>query len=100
MRPFSEKLAAVKGSLTARETASWADRCRAMRARLGLSQAQFARRLSGGKKQSLSVRIVQEWEGGRRKPPGWVQRLIQREVHNTKDKPNAKGDSQSPAKNL
>lgn len=59
---------------------TWASRCRALRRVLGLSQAQFARLLSGRGEQALSVRTIQEWEAGRREPPGWVQRLIQREA--------------------
>lgn len=50
--------------------AEWADRVRAVRARLGLTQEQLARRMS------VTARTVQAWEGGSRVPLPAVRRLF------------------------
>lgn len=40
----------------------------------GLSQAKF------GEKYEISKRTIEEWEAGRRKPPEYVVKLLERAV--------------------
>lgn len=52
----------------------WPAELRALRARLGLSQAGLADRLG------ISKRTLQEWEQGRRTPRGLAAAFLEREL--------------------
>ncbi len=45
-----------------------------LRAKTGLSQSKFAERYG------IPVRTLQEWEQGKRKPPGYVLELLEFKV--------------------
>lgn len=52
----------------------------------GLSQSQFA------EYYGISVRTIQEWEQGRRKPPEYILKLLKRIWELEQEKPTHKKD--------
>lgn len=65
-----EAVAAMKAGTAARKTIVEASLAAQARARVGMSQADFARLLQ------VSKRTLQEWEQGRREPTGAAQTLL------------------------
>lgn len=68
---------------------TFADRLRAERERLNLSQAECAALLP-----PLSGRMIAKWEGGGGEPPEWVQPLIFEKLR--RHKPRAGGSFNKP----
>lgn len=48
-----------------------------LRAKTGLSQTEFGKRLGG-----IPLRTIQNWESGERTPPEWTLKLIAYRVEN------------------
>jgi putative transcriptional regulator len=66
----AEAAAMKRGEKTGARTISPADLVKGLRARLGLSQAQFAARFG------VPIGTLRDWENGRRRPEGAAVSLI------------------------